>query len=132
MIRRPPRSTRTDTLFPYTTLFRSHLDDGSGIVKSWFGFRNTAGPLKNIIDNVPYEEILPLHLARNFVFPYIFIQPNKTSINQADIRPATNTSNNNVQAQIVEIIVAREVEKLRNVDNRSEKRREGKEVVQNV
>src|SRR3546814_10769671 len=24
MIRRPPRSTRTDTLFPYTTLFRSH------------------------------------------------------------------------------------------------------------
>src|SRR3546814_20698358 len=27
MIRRPPRSTRTDTLFPYTTLFRSS-DDG--------------------------------------------------------------------------------------------------------
>src|SRR3546814_15261581 len=27
MIRRPPRSTLTDTLFPYTTLFRSSLDD---------------------------------------------------------------------------------------------------------
>src|SRR3546814_14185094 len=26
MIRRPPRSTRTDTLFPYTTLFRSRLE----------------------------------------------------------------------------------------------------------
>src|SRR3546814_2214342 len=26
MIRRPPRSTRTDTLFPYTTLFRSSYD----------------------------------------------------------------------------------------------------------
>src|SRR3546814_6200829 len=26
MIRRPPRSTRTDTLFPYTTLFRSGLE----------------------------------------------------------------------------------------------------------
>src|SRR3546814_19636633 len=25
MIRRPPRSTRTDTLFPYTTLFRSYI-----------------------------------------------------------------------------------------------------------
>src|SRR3546814_4128396 len=25
MIRRPPRSTRTDTLFPYTTLFRARL-----------------------------------------------------------------------------------------------------------
>src|SRR3546814_7626007 len=30
MIRRPPRSTRTDTLFPYTTLFRS---DGIGEVE---------------------------------------------------------------------------------------------------
>src|SRR3546814_20269396 len=31
MIRRPPRSTRTDTLFPYTTLFRSaRLPDGIG------------------------------------------------------------------------------------------------------
>src|SRR3546814_2556480 len=28
MIRRPPRSTRTDTLFPYTTLFRSGLHRG--------------------------------------------------------------------------------------------------------
>src|SRR3546814_15009724 len=27
MIRRPPRSTHTDTLFPYTTLFRSRLDE---------------------------------------------------------------------------------------------------------
>src|SRR3546814_10222425 len=27
MIRLPPRSTRTDTLFPYTTLFRSYLSD---------------------------------------------------------------------------------------------------------
>src|SRR3546814_13414941 len=26
MIRRPPRSTRTDTLFPYTTLFRSSFE----------------------------------------------------------------------------------------------------------
>src|SRR3546814_1139413 len=29
MIRRPPRSTRTDTLFPYTTLFRS-MEDAIG------------------------------------------------------------------------------------------------------
>src|SRR3546814_1135104 len=28
MIRRPPRSTRTDTLFPYTTLFRSRGEGG--------------------------------------------------------------------------------------------------------
>src|SRR6056297_1234895 len=30
MIRRPPRSTRTDTLFPYTTLFRSACDPSGG------------------------------------------------------------------------------------------------------
>src|SRR3546814_3701705 len=29
MIRRPPRPTRTDTPFPYTTLFRSHVSDVS-------------------------------------------------------------------------------------------------------
>src|SRR3546814_16378270 len=29
MIRRPPRSTRTDTLFPYTTLFRSRVRPAS-------------------------------------------------------------------------------------------------------
>src|SRR3546814_2634413 len=29
MIRRPPRSTRTDTLFPYTTLFRSPDSQGN-------------------------------------------------------------------------------------------------------
>src|SRR3546814_10263747 len=47
MIRRPPRSTRTDTLFPYTTLFRSRCslipisvaalegkDDGCGVTSS--------------------------------------------------------------------------------------------------
>src|SRR3546814_1570276 len=34
MIRRPPISTRTDTLFPYTTLFRSHRRrDAGGIVE---------------------------------------------------------------------------------------------------
>src|SRR3546814_8978697 len=58
MIRRPPRSTRTDTLFPYTTLFRSlifvdppydnipwrdlksiprHLKDSGTLVLSWPG-----------------------------------------------------------------------------------------------
>src|SRR3546814_5789302 len=31
MIRRPPRSTRTDTLFPYTTLFRSDLPSQCGV-----------------------------------------------------------------------------------------------------
>src|SRR3546814_4276425 len=32
MIRRPPRSTRTDTLFPYTTLFRSLREHGPEVL----------------------------------------------------------------------------------------------------
>src|SRR3546814_14163820 len=37
MIRRPPRSTRTDTLFPYTTLFRS-LSDRDALKAAWEQF----------------------------------------------------------------------------------------------
>src|SRR3546814_10385383 len=47
MIRRPPRSTRTDTLFPYTTLFRSHyfqqrvaIGDPGGIAGKAFVVRH--------------------------------------------------------------------------------------------
>src|SRR3546814_7157787 len=35
MIRRPPRSTRTDTLFPYTTLFRSGHDRAAYLQRFW-------------------------------------------------------------------------------------------------
>src|SRR3546814_3951009 len=37
MIRRPPRSTRTDTLFPYTTLFRSLLAVDRHATRSFSG-----------------------------------------------------------------------------------------------
>src|SRR3546814_9446456 len=47
MIRRPPRSTRTDTLFPYTTLFRS-VPDGAPVVRTasedaWIKVYDTSG-----------------------------------------------------------------------------------------
>src|SRR3546814_3778305 len=38
MIRRPPRSTRTDTLFPYTTLFRSFGAEPQNTVAKLKGF----------------------------------------------------------------------------------------------
>src|SRR3546814_10967336 len=51
MIRRPPRSTRTDTLFPYTTLFRSFkLPKGDYLivvtillVSAWFSYLEAIG-----------------------------------------------------------------------------------------
>src|SRR3546814_5306354 len=42
MIRRPPRSTSTDTLFSYTTLFRSSRPDPTAPFY-WTGFPNAAG-----------------------------------------------------------------------------------------
>src|SRR3546814_18231258 len=39
MIRRPPRSTRTDTLFPYTTLFRSPRGGASALFPNVHGGR---------------------------------------------------------------------------------------------
>src|SRR3546814_5265019 len=41
MIRRPPRSNRTDTLFPYTTLFRSRLRSYLLGWKGYFGLAQT-------------------------------------------------------------------------------------------
>src|SRR3546814_19445225 len=54
MIRRPPRSTRTDTLFPYTTLFRSSSRQtflllmvvrtvGLGVIGPWNDERRASG-----------------------------------------------------------------------------------------
>src|SRR3546814_8129215 len=42
-IRRPPRSTRTDTLFPYTTLFRSRDDGGVRKAREGAGSRDQPG-----------------------------------------------------------------------------------------
>src|SRR3546814_12435782 len=42
MLRRPPRSTRTDTLFPYTTLFRSYREK-AGRIEACRAARTAAG-----------------------------------------------------------------------------------------
>src|SRR3546814_6102071 len=48
MIRRPPRSTRTDTLFPYTTLFRSPV-----LLIAVMGLAATATLVVSLIDRTP-------------------------------------------------------------------------------
>src|SRR3546814_16358462 len=61
MVPRPPRSTRTDTLFPYTTLFRSiaaRSDRFAGIA----GRQEGAVPRMAVVDRA--TEIQPRHPAR--------------------------------------------------------------------
>ena len=58
MIRRPPRSTRTDTLFPYTTLFRSPAAAGTGkpltapLEGKFYLKKNPSDPQVNVGDTV--------------------------------------------------------------------------------
>src|SRR3546814_11341378 len=54
MIRRPPRSTRTDTLFPYTTLFRSVALDDVVII----------GGDQHAVARLPFDATLDLAAAR--------------------------------------------------------------------
>src|SRR3546814_4962640 len=65
MIRRPPRSTRTDTLFPYTTLFRSNED------------AFIAPPLPAIIERLR-RAILPRRIAPPSPLRLTKIMPLKT------------------------------------------------------
>src|SRR3546814_20172771 len=48
MIRRPPRSTRTDTLFPYTTLFRSLR---AGLERHWSPHRGVYTAIRDMPGN---------------------------------------------------------------------------------
>src|SRR3546814_10771319 len=57
MLRRPPRSTRPDTLFPYTTLFRSWLDIAISAIMSMTPDRNRR--LYCVIDELPTLQRLP-------------------------------------------------------------------------
>src|SRR3546814_11597433 len=55
MIRRPPRSTRTDTLFPYTTLFRSGRNDLSVQRRLWMNMTGNFGHVDKDVHGQRYE-----------------------------------------------------------------------------
>src|SRR3546814_6745441 len=78
MIRRPPRSTRTDTLFPYTTLFRSHMtmDELRGL---FGGFLARSGKAILNLDD-PETRVLADALPENKLLGYGFDSPGATLV----------------------------------------------------
>src|SRR3546814_11094117 len=78
MIRRPPRSTRTDTLFPYTTLFRSNVE-GYGTFRPGAGTQPFAGEAgkQHREPETRIETILPGYLEGQVVNALIQAHPSE-------------------------------------------------------
>src|SRR3546814_13012089 len=66
MIPRPPRSTRTDTLFPYTTLFRSLLKSGARAMMN-----TSPEPVSNWTASFTEDAAVVGALALAFAYPWL-------------------------------------------------------------
>src|SRR3546814_6785295 len=69
MIRRPPRSTRTDTLFPYTTLFRSQSLIGLT------GFGRLLGPRERLDEALVGADAIDMGIDAQLVDQPLVIKP---------------------------------------------------------
>src|SRR3546814_5132078 len=99
MIRRPPRSTRTDTLFPYTTLFRSqqlHIADVAAVAQL-FGQRGRAftGHVLLVADERSEEHTSELQSLMRISYAVFCLQKkNKTKPkNNSHSTPTPTTKN---------------------------------------
>src|SRR3546814_19423233 len=90
MIRRPPRSTRTDTLFPYTTLFRSGdrlLGEGIGAyspVSGKFGTKEVYGEL--VVPLISDDQDFPLIRSAEFDGSIRYVDHSIAEIGRASCR----------------------------------------------
>src|SRR3546814_14660249 len=73
MIRRPPRSTRTDTLFPYTTLFRS----SGGASSDWR--LATIGWVQGLARIVPITPLIAIMATPTDIFSANLAQDRKST-----------------------------------------------------
>src|SRR3546814_6872908 len=71
IIRRPPRSTRTDTLFPYTTLFRS----------VWIAGGIVVGARTDVLVTTPVDED---GRRRDVVLFWTLVEPDRLAVERAD------------------------------------------------
>src|SRR3546814_15052821 len=70
MIRRPPRSTRTDTLFPYTTLFRSAIvSDDEEFMDRCYSYHNYGMPYGTMVGAVGTVSVMAATKLRPPYYP---------------------------------------------------------------
>src|SRR3546814_4187810 len=67
MIRRPPRSTRTDTLFPYTTLFRSQDRDNGRVSRDMLKVVTKRAPDAREMDDCMFAWTVAKHVKSNAI-----------------------------------------------------------------
>src|SRR3546814_6242995 len=98
MIRRPPRSTRTDTLFPYTTLFRALAGTMRALLANMVHGVSTGFERKLELVGVGYRATMQgkdLGLALGYSHPIVFKVPDGVSVEtptQTEVRSEEHTS----------------------------------------
>src|SRR3546814_8490638 len=80
MIRRPPRSTRTDTLFPYTTLFRSPRQYQGIMMGSWMLVTGLASLFAGDFSGMIPEPAGTTALATGPIYAKLFAQLGSSSL----------------------------------------------------
>src|SRR3546814_19494134 len=95
MIRRPPRSTRTDTLFPDTTLFRSSFSF------SFFDSSDLGMPEESPhpLEVLPIQEVLA-RMTLGVSFTFFAVRINATTEVTEDSIPCTTPPNLRCQSQL--------------------------------
>src|SRR3546814_10062126 len=85
MIRRPPRSTRTDTLFPYTTLFRSRRRPPRKQGRSAPGarFDNAPPPREGHLEQVTGSSVMSVKIEKK-IKGYAVVTPEDKAKSQAE------------------------------------------------
>src|SRR3546814_7923814 len=90
MIRRPPRSTRTDTLFPYTTLFRSCFYQGSILGEKCFrNFDGKGGGIHTMRWGLEQSRnLMTVHIAMEAGMPKVIETFDRLGIGKYDSYPS--------------------------------------------
>src|SRR3546814_10435731 len=91
MIRRPPRATRTDTLFPYTTLFRSLLRAGERAVVE---VQRVGDPVQEGAADGAAIVLDQVEIAGRDADP-----PGERALRDADLLPATRSEEHTSELQ---------------------------------